>query len=72
MFRFFKNKRIKESQNHETRLKEFLMTTFLIFIVYELIAKVLWTHLFKMLATCNIPQITQSAKIDVIEISTYM
>lgn len=39
--------------NHDTRLREYLMTNFLIIIVYELISKPLFSYFFTNMATCK-------------------
>lgn len=42
-----------ETYNHDTRLREYLMTTFLVMIVYELIAKPYMSYIFTNIITCK-------------------
>lgn len=67
-------KNIKEntSLNYDSRLREFLMTTFLVIIVYELISKVFWSYIFWLLNNCNAQNILTTKSIDVIELSEYI
>lgn len=45
-----------KKNNYDTRLKEFLMTTFLVIIVFELISKPFFVYLFsKMVCVPNLP-----------------
>lgn len=67
-----KNKKDSSLQNYDNRLKEFLMTTFLVIIVYELIAKVFWSFIFWLVSKCEIQKIWNISIVNPIELGKYV